>query len=185
MTNGQATAAVTAADIERKVAQAVFGKKLITNVFRGHVAEAIVDAALAPEWTWCAADYASCDFERADGMRLEVKQSAVLQSWSPEPPKKITGSFDVAARQGYWEGPAWIAEPGRRAHIYVLAHHQIIDESADHRDPSQWLFYVIRSSELPPVKKISLGPLQRLTTPCRFDELCARVAEAATTAMPS
>jgi hypothetical protein len=176
---GRQGAAITAADIERKVAQAVFGKKLITNVFRGHVAEAIVDAALAPDWTWCAADYASCDFERADGLRLEVKQSAVLQSWSPEPPKKITGSFDVAARQGYWDGLVWVPEPGRRAHIYVLAHHKIIDESADHRDPGQWIFYVIRSSQLPPVKTISLGSLQRLISPCSFAELRARVTAAA------
>lgn len=170
---------VTPTDIERKVAQAVFGKKLITNVFRGYVTEAIVASALEPDWTWCSADYASCDFERADGMRLEVKQSAVLQSWSPEPPKRITGSFDVAARQGYWDGPAWVPEPGRRAHIYVLAHHIITDESADHRDPSQWRFYVVRSVDLPPIKTISIGSLQRLTSPCSFDELRDQVAAAA------
>jgi hypothetical protein len=171
---------ITAANIERKVAEAIFGKKLITNVYRGHVTEAIVAAALEPEWNWCLADYSSWDFERDDGMRLEVKQSAVLQTWTIEPPKRITGSFDIAERQGYWEGPAWVAVPGRCAHVYVLAHHIIVDDSADHRDPGQWQFYVVRASELPAVKKISLGSLQRLAQPCGFDELSERVAQAAT-----
>lgn len=171
--------AVTAADIERKVAEAVFGKKLITNVFRGHVSEAIIAAALEPDWAWCSADYASCDFERSDGLRLEVKQSAILQSWSAEPPKRVTTSFDVAERKGYWDGLTWVPEPGRRAHIYVLAHHTIIDESADHRDPAQWTFYVVRATDLPPVKTISLGSLRRLATPCSFDALKDAVAKAA------
>ena len=61
---------VTAADIAHKAAQAIFGQKLINNVFRGYVAEAIVAAALEPEWNWCSADFASCDFERPDGMGL-------------------------------------------------------------------------------------------------------------------
>lgn len=172
---------VTPEDIERRVAEAVFGKKLITNVFRGHVAEAIVAAALEPAWNWCSADYASCDFERADGVRLEVKQSAFLQSWSSEPPRKVTTNFDVAERKGYWEGLTWVPESGRRAHIYVLAHHTVIDESADHRDPAQWTFYVVRSADLPPVKTISLGALRRISTPCGFAELSQRVTEAAMT----
>lgn len=171
---------VTPEDIERRVAEAVFGRKLITNVFRGHVAEAIVAAALEPDWSWCSADYASCDFERADGVRLEVKQSAILQSWSSEPPKKVTTNFDVAERKGYWDGLTWVPEPGRRAHVYVLAHHTVTDETADHRDPAQWTFYVVRSAHLPPVKTISLGALRRISAPCGFTELSQRVAEAAT-----
>ena len=45
---------VTPTDIERRVSDAAFGNRLITNVFRGHVAEAIVAEALDPEWTWCS-----------------------------------------------------------------------------------------------------------------------------------
>lgn len=173
------TAPVTVADIERKVAEAVFGKKLITNVLRGHVAEAIVAAALEPTWTWCSADYASCDFERSDGLRLEVKQSASLQTWSTEPPKRITASFDVAERTGYWEGASWIEQRGRYAHVYVLAHHHVTDDTADHRDPAQWSFYVVRSADLPATKRISLAALQRLTAPCPFEPLRDRVTAVA------
>lgn len=87
-------------EVFRKVSEAAFGKRLVTNVLRGQVVEAIVACALEPEWQWCAHDYSAWDFERSDGMRLEVKQSALLQSWSSEPPKRVTTSFDVAERQG-------------------------------------------------------------------------------------
>lgn len=170
---------VTPEDIERRVSDAVFGNKLITNVFRGHVVEAMVAEALEPDWTWCSHDYASCDFDREDGVRLEVKQSAALQSWAVGPPNKISASFDIAPRKGYWEGFNWIPRPGRRAHVYVFAFHSNVDETADHRDPEQWKFYVIRADDLPNAKTISLGPLRRLTEPCSFAQLHEQVAKAA------
>ena len=95
---------VTVADVQRRVADAAFGNQLITNVLRGQVAEAIIAFALEPEWYWCAAGYASWDFERADGMRLEVKQSSAKQTWQNAVPSK--GSFDIAMRKGRWETEA-------------------------------------------------------------------------------
>ena len=86
-------------DVIAKVSQAAFGSALVTNVLRGQVAEAIVALVLEPEWNWCSADYSGWDFERADGLRLEVKQSAAMQSWSTGKPSKAI--FDVAARTGH------------------------------------------------------------------------------------
>lgn len=165
-------------DIQAKAAAAAFGKPLITNVHRGLIAEAIVACALEPDWSWCSADYASWDFERSDGLRLEVKQSAARQSWAVD---NAIGraSFDVAARVGRYEGTRWIPEPERPAHLYVFAHHVVADASADHRDPAQWRFYVSAASELPPVKRIALGPLQKRTTPVAFSDLKSRVAAVA------
>lgn len=91
----------TAADIQRKVADAAFGRPLITNVLRGQVVEAIVACALEPEWHWCAADYSSWDFDRADGFRVEIKQSAARQSWATSD-KPSSCSFDIAERKGYF-----------------------------------------------------------------------------------
>ncbi|ALR20411.1 hypothetical protein ATN00_08905 [Sphingobium baderi] len=161
-----------------KVSQAAFGKPLITNILRGHVAEAIIALALEPEWTWCSADYAGWDFERSDGLRLEVKQSAARQSWGTDKPNKP--SFDVAARTGYWEGGTrWIEKPGRAAHLYVLAHHGIYDDSADHRDPSQWEFFVIPSGSLPDIKRISLKTVQGLAPAVNIAELAKVVGNIA------
>lgn len=156
-------------DIIERSAQAAFGRPIITNTLRGLVAEAIIAAALEPEWTWCAADYASWDFERADGKRLEVKQSAARQSWSTDTPSRC--SFDIAPRKGRWENEGWVDEPGRAADLYVLAHHPMFDDSADHRDPMQWRFYVIASDRLPDTKRISHSRASRLTDAVGFEEL--------------
>lgn len=168
------------ADVIAKVSRAAFGKPLVTNVLRGQVAEAIVALALEPEWSWCSADYASWDFEQADGLRLEVKQSAARQSWSTTKPSKA--AFDVAARTGYWEnGTQWIAKTGRPAHIYVFAHHSIYDDHADHRDPSQWEFYVVPTGALPNVKRLALGTIKTIASAVPFTELAKKVSAIALT----
>ena len=165
-------------DVIAKVSQVAFGKPLVTNVLRGHVAEAIIALALESEWNWCSADYAGWDFERADGLRLEVKQSAAMQSWSTGKPSKAI--FDVAARTGYWEsGTEWIAKAGRPAHLYVFAHHGIYGDDADHRDPSQWAFYVVPSQALPDVKKLGLATISTLTSPVPVTALADTVRVAA------
>jgi hypothetical protein len=154
-----------------KVSQAAFGKPLITNVLRGQVAEAIIAMALEPDWTWCSADYASWDFENAAGCRLEVKQSALRQSWVTDPSIKSVPGFDIAPRKGRWEGSKWIADPRRYAHLYILAYHGVTDDSADHRDPRQWVFFVIPSSTLPPVQRLTLKRARDLAESCSTQDL--------------
>jgi len=166
------------ADVITKVSQVAFGKPLVTNVLRGHVAEAIIALALEPEWSLCSADYAGWDFERADGLRLEVKQSAAMQSWSTGKPSKAI--FDVAARTGYWEsGTEWIAKEGRPAHLYVFAHHGVYGDHADHRDPAQWEFYVVPTSALPDVKQISLSRIKLIAAAVAIDSLAVTVRSTA------
>lgn len=91
-------------DVVDRVSHAAFGRPLVTNVLRGQVVEAIIALALEPEWTWCASDYASWDFERADGRRLEVKQSAARQSWAAPAHGIVRPSFDIKERTVRWEG---------------------------------------------------------------------------------
>lgn len=166
-------------EVVAKACDAIFGKPLITNVVRGQLVEAIIAMALEPEWTWCSADYASWDFERSDGVRLEVKQSAYRQSWVTAPGTKVSPGFDVKERTGRWEGAVFIPEPGRAAHLYVLAYHDRRDDSADHRDPSQWEFFVIPSVMLPPVARIGLNNVRRLSESVLIDGLARRVQEVA------
>ncbi|MHA6643739.1 hypothetical protein [Mesorhizobium sp. A623] len=151
-----------------------FGKPLVNNVLRSIISEAIVDAALDDNWTWCSADWAGIDFQHADGTRLEVKQSAALQSWQNADKKPSQSRFDIARRSGFWESSiTWIPTPGRNADIYVFAYHPVTDDAvADHRDPSQWLFYVVEESGLPRVAKtISLAAVRKLVDPVGVDEL--------------
>src|SRR5689334_16757919 len=56
----------------------VFGKPLVTNVYRSILVEAMIAGVLPETWEWCSQDYNSHDFVHKDGARMEVKQSA---SW--------------------------------------------------------------------------------------------------------
>ena len=161
------------AEVIAKVARAAFGKPLVTNVLRAQVVEAMIALVLEPQWQWCSADYAPCDFQRDDGLRLEVKQSAARQSWSTDKPSKAI--FDVAARTGRNEADGWVAEVGRAAQIYVFGHHPVFDDSADHRDPRQWLFYVVPTNALPDVKQIALSTIKTLASPVSLSALAATV----------
>lgn len=156
--------------IVERAAQAAFGRPLVSNTLRSILVEAMVAQALEPEWTWCAADYASWDFERADKLRLEVKQSAARQTWAKDG-RISTARFDIAARTGAWLNGAWAPGSRRNAHLYVLAHHVVTDDTTDHRERSQWLFYVVTAARLPNSATIGLAGLKALATPVRFDRL--------------
>ena len=145
----------TADDIRARVSVAAFGGPLISNIYRGLVAEIIVGAALGSEWQLCSGDWRGWDFEHLTGLLLEVKQSAARQTWTGTR-KATVPIFDIRARTGYFEGSDWVADPRRFAHIYVFAHHPIMDASADHCEPSQWRFHVVATDRLPAGKTISL-----------------------------
>lgn len=154
-----------------------FGQPLITNTFRGLIAEAIVSLALGEDWVWCSADYAAWDFENDRGARLEVKQSAAKQTWRRSPGKRSTCRFDIKPRLGRYENFEWVAHVGRQAHVYVFAHHFVDDEGADHRDPSQWCFYVVPAQDLPAGNaSIGLASISRLATPCSHAQLSNAVS---------
>ena len=143
--------------------EALFGAPLVINSFRGTLVEAMLAQVLEPDWRWCAADWASHDFENGDGARLEVKQSATLQSWHEGgfPPNR--GRFDIASRKTRWEGVRRIEEAGRYADLYVFAWHPVVDPAlADHRKPDQWLFHLVPSEDLPDQQSIALSRIQAI-----------------------
>jgi len=150
----------------------LFGKPLVVNVYRSILVEAMVAAAL-PDWDWCSADYASYDFRRGD-LRLEVKQSALRQTWLGQRLSKP--SWDIAPRTGYWTaGSTWVSRPGRNADVYIFALHDTVDETADHREPDQWNFFVVAATNLPPVKRIGLAAVSRLAKPVLYAALAKAI----------
>lgn len=165
-----------------RLATRLFDRPLIQNSFRGELFEEIVATALEPEWEHCGNDWGSCDFmRRADGFRIQVKQSAVRQSWYVPDGPKARPKFSIARKTGEWVGPDWIDGIGRNADLFIFGLHPVDDESADHRDPDQWLFYVVRETELPNQASMALSTLQRLATPVRFSNLRSTVDEVAVT----
>jgi hypothetical protein len=166
------SAVITIDEVVRKAAEVTFANRLVTNVFRSIIVEAMVATAL-PEWEWCSRDYASCDFRHPDSTRLEVKQSAARQTWFAG--RASRASWDIRPRTGYWGRNGWVARPGRYSHIYILAHHPVVSRKADHRDPRQWRFHVVATSDLPPTNSISEAAAASLVDPVTFEGLTSRV----------
>jgi hypothetical protein len=169
---------MTPQDIADKASDYAFGKRIILNNLRSIVVETIISIVL-PEWKWCGGDWAAWDFEHLDdGTRLEVKQAAAKQTWETTKPPRP--SFDIRPRTGRYEGSKWTrsSAPERFAHIYIFAFHPRDDPGADHRDPSQWEFYVVPTAKLPTKNAFSLVEVRASVNAVSVIEL-AKVIESA------
>lgn len=162
-----------------------YDRPIMNNVTRGDYVECMIVTALGADWrlTWADGwDWAAWDCEhKCSGIRLEVKQAAVRQSWDGESlPSRRNASYDIKPRKGYWTRRSeWVASPGRPADIYVFAWHGRRDERADQRDPEQWRFFVVAESDLPRNQKsIGLAKLKELAAPCGLADLRAEVEAA-------
>ncbi len=165
------------------IAADLYDRPIITNNIRPHYVERMIVRALGDGWTLVSADWSGWDIESATGVRVEVKQSAVRQTWTDRPGrdgKPTVAIFDIRPRTGYWSegGSKWVEQPGRIADIFVFAWHPVLDPAiADHRDPQQWRFYVVLEAALPPGQKtISRTVLERRHTAVGYDELRNEVA---------
>jgi hypothetical protein len=115
-----------------------------------------------------------------DGARLEVKQSALKQSWlqSDSLLSKAKGSFSIREAKGHYEDNIWKPTSGRLADIYVFAWHGEAGADSDHRNISQWHFFVAPSSDLPAGQKsIGLSNLMRLCSSVPYSELRRKTME--------
>ena len=170
-----------------------YGKPLINNVYRGDYVEELILSALGEQWKPFG-EWGGWDLERDDGIRLEVKQSAALQSWhaAASAGKTSPSSFDIAPRKGYYtdstDAGVWrrVDSPVRSADIYIFAWHpEKAPDIADHRRAEQWEFYVVWESKLPPkpqgqkTQKRGLSTVKELAAAATYDELAAKVTEVA------
>ena len=144
-----------------------YNRRVMSNLIRPHYVEFMVAAILGDEWELVSGDWSGWDLVNKQGARIEVKQSAALQTWTGRVSlegRTTPGTFDIARRKGYWvEGGAQhIPFDGRTADLFVFAWHPITDPSyADHRDVRQWRFFVVREDELPMQKTVRLSIIQR------------------------
>ena len=168
--------------IIKRLVDTFYGNKLINNVDRGHYVESMISLALGDQWGLTAVErgWAPWDFQREDGARLEIKQSAALQPWSvyEDAPRPRPASFDIAYRNEAWTKGGDFApyRPGRPADAYVFAWHPIADRLvADHRRPEQWRFIVVPEWQLPEQKTISINRLNGLAREIGYDQLPAEI----------
>ncbi len=135
------------------------------NVLRGLIAEYLVarsvggDGGVRTEWD-------AYDVITPQGLKIEVKTSAYLQTWRQEKLSAI--SFDIAPKRG-WDAATntMAARASRSADVYVFAVHIHQDKATlDPLDVDQWEFYVLPTTVLeekvPQQKTIALSSLLKL-----------------------
>lgn len=155
---------------------------LLTNVTRGVLAEYIVASALG------ICDTTRVEWDRydleIDGVKVEVKSAAYVQTWKQSELSKIT--FGIRPAKGWDARTDTSATSAQRsADVYVFC--LLEGEDGDHINPldvAQWAFYVLPTSvlnrEVPEQKTIRLGPLKALDPrECTYDELKAAIHAAA------
>ena len=141
-----------------RLARRLFDVRILQNQYRSAFVEAMVEPNLASVgWSYTGDGWSGWDFQHSGGARLEVKQSAALQTWSEPRGIRTRGAFDIAARTGYFDegGSRWTATPGRCADIYVFAWNGNDGSDMDHRDPMQWDFFVVPTPSLPVGSELS------------------------------
>lgn len=160
---------------------------VISNRLRGILAEYIVAFALGVA-DGVRTEWDAVDLRLPDGLDVEVKSAAYVQSWSQQQLSRI--GFDIAPTKG-WNARTDVvaAVPHRPSRVYVfcLLHHT--DRATiDPLNLDQWEFYVTPTIALDAAlgaqTRISLARLRAITpSSVTFGELAARVAECA--AMPT
>lgn len=142
-----------------------YASDLVGNALRGCLAEFIVAKALGCA-TGVRTEWDACDIRTVDGIKVEVKSAAYVQSWRQSHPSKI--SFGIAPTQGWnAETNEYSRDAARQADLYVfcLLKHQD-QASINPLELAQWDFLVvptwILNRDAPRQKSITLGSLLKL-----------------------
>ena len=138
---------------------------IVSNSERGILAEYLVRCAVhAP--SPCRIEWDAVDVISPEGIRIEVKSSAYLQTWKQEKLSRI--QFDIAPKNA-WDSVenSYASQRIRSADVYVFCLFNSKEpDTANPMDLAQWEFYVLATSVLnelvPKQKSISLTSLQKL-----------------------
>ena len=164
-----------------------YDRRLINNKERGDYVETMVSELLGEDWelTWKMPKHNSWsvwDIEnKKTGRKIEVKQSASWQAWETQKPS--VPRFGIRERYGIYLGDSGgevgdyeqFDNPERVVDLYIFAWHGASSrKDADHRDCTQWEFYVVPTERLPKGQKtIGLQRLRSLTSSIDYKELAA------------
>lgn len=154
---------------------------LLSNATRGRLAEFIVGTAMDINPDSTRDEWSPYDLLTEEGIRIEVKSSAYIQSWKQKKYSPITFSIKQSK---YWDPETRMStEAKRHADVYVFCLLKQKDQaSIDPLHLDQWEFYVLPTYELDNYKRsqssITLISLQKLTPSLLFPELKHSIIEA-------
>jgi hypothetical protein len=148
---------------------------LLSNATRGRFAEFIVGAAIGCDLKKVRDEWAEYDLISPEGIRIEVKSSAFIQSWDQKNFSKI--SFSIR------NSNSWDPETGKYntnksrpsdAYVFCLLHHKD-QATVNPLDLDQWSFYVVPTSllneKLPAASTISLNKLEKLVPAIKYSQI--------------
>lgn len=160
-----------------------FASDLVSNANRGVFAEFIVARALGVSTASLREEWAAYDLVMESGLKIEVKSSAYVQTWSQRQLSRI--SFTIAPTRAFdATSNAYELARKRQADVYVFALLAHKDKSSvDPLDMSQWHFYVLPAHKLESCgtqRTISLSRIVALGgSPLDYVSLPAAVADIA------
>lgn len=157
------------------------GSDLLHNAFRGQFAEFLVSRALE-----CQGDtrpgWSEYDLLTSNGVPVEVKSAAYLQSWEQDRLSPVQFSIRPASRWGADGRRETESRRHSQVYVFALLHHKD-RATVNPLDLAQWTFHVLSTDcldrQCPSQKTISLGSLVALEPEiCDFFGLKAAVARA-------
>lgn len=147
---------------------------ILSNATRGRFAEFIVATATNIDICKVRDEWGAFDLETTDGIKIEVKSAAFVQSWFQKTLSKI--SFSTKAAFSWDPLTNKFSENAKRsADVYVCLLHHGDKQTVDPLDLNQWEFYVLATGELNEYARsqqsITLKSLQRLAKPVEYGQL--------------
>src|ERR1035437_7915560 len=148
---------------------------MLSNATRGRFAEFIVATATKIDITKCREEWSAFDLETPEGIKLEIKSAAYLQSWFQKALSKITFSTKAAL---YWDSDSnklsKIASRHADVYVFCLLNHTN-KETVEPLNLDHWEFYVLATRQLNEYKRsqhsITLKSLQAITNSVNYSEL--------------
>lgn len=141
----------------------------LDNALRGVLAEYLVGLALGGPDREARVEWDPFDLTTPDGIKVEVKSSAYLQSWAQE--RKSTLSFSIPETSAWdYETGRFAAARQRQADVFVFCVFTTVDpKTADPLNMAQWDFYVAPTSRVNEAlgnqKSVTLSSLKQRVAP--------------------
>lgn len=148
---------------------------ILSNATRGRFAEFIVGAAVQLNFENLRDEWDAYDLTTYEGIKIEVKSAAYIQSWRQKGYSKISFSIKPAK---YWDSETNIQQGVSRRHadVYVFCHLKHKDKlTIDPLKMEQWDFYILPTYQLDNYKRsqssITIRSLEKLAKAKNYSEL--------------
>ena len=148
---------------------------IVSNTSRGRFAEFIVATALKIDLSIINDGWNAYDLTSPEGIKVEVKSAAYLQSWAQKDFSKI--SFSIRAARPWNSSTNEMSDtPLRMSDVYVFCLLKHKEQSTlNPLNLDQWEFYVLPTTEINNYKRsrssITLNSLQKLTNKVSYGSL--------------